>query len=282
MTCRILCFSLAVGLFSALSAEEFSRPETDAPSCPENCFVHPWQGKKVGYLGDSITDPKSNPETRKYWDFLKEWLGITPYVYAVGGRQWNDIPRQAEALKREHGGEVDAIVVLIGTNDYHHGLPVGEWYEESMGKAKFAEGKPMAEVARKQRRLLMNDSTFCGRINKGLSALKSNFPDKQIVLLTPLHRAFAMFGPTNVQPDESFRNGCGEYIDAYVQAIKEAGNVWSVPVIDLNAVSGMNPTVEEQKMYFVNPETDLLHPSTAGQERMARTLMYQLLAFPVW
>ena len=58
--------------------------------------------------------------------------------------------------------------------------------------------------------------------------------------------------------------------------------MWSVPVIDLNAVSGMNPTVEEQKMYFVNPETDLLHPSTAGQERMARTLMYQLLAFPVW
>ena len=46
--------------------------------------------------------------------FLKEWLDITPYVYGVSGRQWNDVPRQAEQLKKEHGEEVDAIVVLMG------------------------------------------------------------------------------------------------------------------------------------------------------------------------
>lgn len=23
----------------------------------EGCFQHPWQGKRVGYIGDSITDP---------------------------------------------------------------------------------------------------------------------------------------------------------------------------------------------------------------------------------
>lgn len=48
---------------------------------------------------------------------MKEWLDITPYVYGVSGRQWNDVPRQAEQLKKEHGEEVDAIVVLMGTND---------------------------------------------------------------------------------------------------------------------------------------------------------------------
>mgnify|MGYP002236130987 FL=1 len=56
---------------------------------------------------------------------MKEWLDITPYVYGVSGRQWNDVPRQAEQLKKEHGEEVDAIVVLMGTNDFNSSVPVG-------------------------------------------------------------------------------------------------------------------------------------------------------------
>lgn len=47
---------------------------------------HPWQGKKVGYIGDSITDPNCyGNKIKKYWDFLQEWLGITPYVYGISG-----------------------------------------------------------------------------------------------------------------------------------------------------------------------------------------------------
>ena len=39
---------------------------------------------EVGFLDDSITDPNSyGDKIRKYWDFLKEWLGIIPYVYGV-------------------------------------------------------------------------------------------------------------------------------------------------------------------------------------------------------
>ena len=67
------------------------------------CVQHPWQGKKVGYIGDSITDPNCyGNKIKKYWDFLQEWLGITPYVYGISGRQWNDVPRQAEQLMKEH------------------------------------------------------------------------------------------------------------------------------------------------------------------------------------
>ena len=95
-----------------------------------------------------------------------------------------------------------------------------------------------------------------------------------------LHWGLANFGETNVQPDENYQNSCGEYVDAYVQAVKEAGNVWGVPVIDFNAVTGLNPMVEEQLIYFYDAGYDRLHPSTKGQIRMARTLMYQLLALP--
>lgn len=87
------------------------------------------------------------------------------------------------------------------------------------------------------------------------------------MLLTPLHRSLAEFGETNVQPDESYQNACGEYIDTYIQAVKEAGNVWGMPVIDLNAVSGMNPMVEEQLVYFYDSGFDRLHPNTKGHER---------------
>lgn len=248
----------------------------------QGTYRHPWLGKRVGYLGDSITDPGSyGDKIRKYWDFLKEWLGITPYVYGVSGKQWDDLPRQAEQLKREHGDDVDAIMVFLGTNDFNDGVPMGEWFTEREEQVMAARGEVQKLVTRKQRTSIFSTDTYKGRINIGLLRLKQLFPDKQIVLLTPLHRSLANFGDKNVQPDESYQNACGEYIDAYVQAIKEAGNVWSVPVIDLNAVTGMNPMVEEQMIYFYDSRFDRLHPSTKGQERMARTLVYQLLSLPV-
>ena len=66
----------------------------------------------------------------------------------------------------------------------------------------------------------------------------------------------------------------------YVEAIKETANVWSVPVIDLNALCGLNPMLEEHARYFSDPKRDLLHPNAKGHERIARTLMYQLQGLP--
>ena len=128
----------------------------------------------------------------------------------------------------------------------------------------------------------MDEGTFRGRMNIGIKRLKELFPDKQIVLFTPIHRARAEFGPTNLQPDESWQNLCGEYFSAYVDAVKEAANVWGVPVIDLNSVCGMNPMVEAQQPYFRDPATDLLHPSDKGQRRLALTMVRQLMALPVF
>jgi len=264
----------------------FAQGQTsEAPKACENsngCIQHPWFGKRVGYIGDSITDPNSyGDKIKKYWSFLEQWLGTTSYVYGISGRQWNDVPRQAEQLKKEHGDEVDAIVVFMGTNDFNSSVPIGEWFTEKEEQVMAARGEPQKLVTRVRREFILSNDTYKGRINIGISQLKKLFPDKQIVLLTPLHRSLANFGEKNVQPDESYQNGCGEYIDAYVQAIKEAGSLWGIPVIDFNAVTGLNPMVEEQLIYFYDAGFDRLHPSTKGQERMARTLMYQLLPLPV-
>lgn len=242
---------------------------------------HPWQGKRVAFIGDSFTDPQSyGNKIKKYWSFLQEWLDITPYVYGVSGRQWNDVPFQAKQLYEGHGNDVDAILVFLGTNDFNAGVPIGGWFTEKKERVMAARGKPKTLVDLTKRTLVMDKDTYRGRINIGISELKKLFPDKQIILLTPMHRSFADFGEKNVQPDESYQNDCGEYVDTYVQAVKEAGNIWGIPIIDLNSATGMNPMVEEQLIYFYDSSFDRLHPNTKGQERIAKTLFHQLFLYP--
>lgn len=122
--------------------------------------------------------------------------------------------------------------------------------------------------------------SFRGRINIALDSLKRTFPEKQIVLLTPIHRSGFYANEKNWQVPEDYTNRCGEYLDAYVDAVKEAGQVWAVPVIDLGALCGLYPMMDEYAHYFHNAETDRLHPNNAGHKRMASTLMYQLLTIP--
>lgn len=248
----------------------------------QRCWQHPWQGKRVAYFGDSITDPRNSGSKKKYWGFLQDWLGITPYVYGVSGRQWNDIPRQAQKLQEEHGDSVDAILIFIGTNDYNAGVPIGEWFTERPEKVMAGIHEPKHMVDRRHRYPVMSDSTYRGRINKALDCVKRMYPQKQIVLLTPIHRAEFYANEKNWQPREDYTNQCGEYIDAYVESVKEAGNLWAVPVIDLNALCGLYPLMDEMAPYFHNTENDRLHPNDVGQARMAQTLMMQLLTLPVY
>lgn len=247
----------------------------------QGVFQHPWQGKRVGFLGDSIWDPNAYTDVKKTWSFLSDWLQITPYVYAVSGNEWTHIRHQAQQLKSEHGDEVDAILVFVGTNDFLAGVPIGHWWTEKREEVMQAVGHPKAPVNRVRRTMVMSDDTYKGRINQAVSLLKQLFPTQQIVLLTPLHRGHADFGERNLQPDESYQNSAGEYVNAYIQATLEAADVWGIPVIDISSLSGLNPMVTEQLPYFINPATDQLHPNTSGHQRMAATLYYQLLTLPV-
>ena len=250
------------------------------PALPQMLVSHPWQEKRVAYLGDSITDPNIKASKVKYWGFLEQWLQITPYVYGVSGRQWNDIPRQTDKLKQEHGQDVDAIMIFMGTNDDNNGVPLGVWWDERVTQVEYGHGQTKSMVTRRQRTPSMDPTTFRGRINIAMDSLKRTFPTKQIVLLTPIHRSDFHANEKNWQCDESYTNQCGEYLDAYINAVKEAGDVWAVPVIDWAASSGLFPLMDEYAQYFNKADTDRLHPNDKGHERMARTLMQQLLALP--
>ena len=234
--------------------------------------THPWYGARVGIIGDSISDPQVANGPEKYYWYMAREIGIVPCVVARNGQQWNEVLPQANRLKNEYGDSIDAILILMGTNDFNAGVPIGEWFTEEYVQVEAANGEPKSMHTRRHRTPNFDSNTFKGRINIALDSLKNMYPHQQIILMTPLHRGYAKFSETNIQPDENYTNRGGEYVDAYINAVKEAGNVWAVPVIDLNAISGIFPLNRSQKDYFPR-DNDRLHPTDEGHERIAAALI---------
>ena len=278
MVCSLIVGAVCcAGVAAAPSPSQSARavaPDVAGASAPE--VVSQWKGKKVAFLGDSITDKIHVGTSANYWNFLPTILGCDAYVYGKNGWQMSGMIDQARKLKDELGGDVDAIFIFAGTNDFNGGVPLGEWYAEEEAETR----KNAQTLKLKHRRMLFDKDTFRGRINTLMAYLKKEFPDQQVILLTPIHRAYARFGEGNVQPDESWANTRGLFIDSYVNAVREAAGVWSVPVIDLYSECGLYPCEPVHAKYFHNAATDMLHPNAAGHERMARTMAYRMLALP--
>ena len=236
-----------------------------------------WDGKRVAYLGDSMTDPKNTSCTLHYWHYLDTLVGIKPVVYARSGYKWDGIYKKANELYAACPPDsIDAIFIWAGTNDYNGSVPPGEFYTERMDSVN-VDG---VMSLRKHRTMSMDDSTFCGNINRTLHYLKTHYPTKQIVILTPIHRAYAKFSAKNEQPDENYANGQNMYVEEYIDILKRGAQLWAVPVIDLYSVSGLMPVLDEHTQYFHDEKSDRLHPNDPGHYRLARTIQMQLLALP--
>lgn len=206
----------------AKAANNKSTNEADGvPSRKVLAQIHPWYGARVAFLGDSQTDPRNNGSKKKYWGFLSEWLDIQPYVYGISGRQWSQLPAQVEKLHNEHGSDVDAILILMGTNDYNHGVRIGQWYEEGDTVVEAAYGEMKRKEQRHYRRFSYDPNTFRGRINIAMKLIKEYYTDKQVILLTPIHRAIFDANDKNLQPEENIESRGGLYQDAYVESVKE-------------------------------------------------------------
>ena len=221
--------------------------------------------KRVLILGDSISDKCHVGCTKNYWGFLAENLFFTPYVYAVNGAQMLRLPGQLKAFAKDHKFAPDVVLAFAGTNDYNANIPLGEWY--SVKDAIVNRNGRKANV--KKRSFNFDESTFRGRINILMKLIKEAYPNAKVLVVTPLHRGYAWFGDANVQPDESYSNERGLFIDDYVSVIREAGAVWSVKVVDLFADSGILPNLRSQDPFINNVNSDRLHPSTKGHKILA-------------
>lgn len=196
------------------------------------------KGKKINFLGDSITEGAClNDWNNVYWMQLGRHTDAIVRGYGIGGT------RIAPRLMPERPGEegfgqyfgsrvekmdpdADIIVVFGGTNDFGHGdAPFGDFSDRTA-------------------------DTFCGAIHELYVSLLEKYPTATIMVITPLHRS-----------TEDIPNMHGKVLKDYVDMIRRAAEYYSLPVLDLYAVSGMQPAIPMLKEKYM---PDGLHPNDAG------------------
>lgn len=235
-----------------------------------------WQGKRVAFLGDSMTDPNNKAADTKYWEYLRQLIGIEPHVFARSGYMWDRLYDKAVEMHDSLGSNVDAIFLWCGTNDFNHARLLGEFFTTATDSVNY-NGKI---VERLHRTPVMDEPTFSSNINRVLSYLKTNYPEVQIIVMTPIHRGYARFGEKNEQPGEYYANGLGLFLEDYIATLRRGAEIWGVPVIDLYTDSGILPNLDSNVPFISNEATDRLHPSNAGHYRIARTIQAALNALP--
>lgn len=211
-----------------------------------------WSGKKVAFLGDSIT---GNGE---YVASYKSLTGCAVYNYGVGGSHIAKSPDEDgtrpsfEERYTSIPTDADLVIVFGGTNDFGHSSE--HYYHQTTAPfGSFADGANN------------NTITFYAGLHRLFAGLYSMFKDKPIVVITPIHRGTLEY---TVASDGTLTEGTnatsGKTFKEYVCAIKEVAAYYSLPVIDAYAESGLNPIVDSS--YF----KDGLHPNDAGGLKLAK------------
>lgn len=244
-----------------------------------------WKGKRIAFLGDSITEGVGVNKGECYWNYLEEMLGCVSFSFGKSGELFRGLLPQIDTLFSQCSDDVDAIVLFAGTNDYNAGLPMGEWYTPAVDQEVIVgyEGDKPLYATRKRREFNTDISTFRGSINAVMDKIRKFYPTKQIIIMTPLHRAYANYGGSNIQYDELHTDKGGFYVDEYISVLKEAPNVWACDIIDLHSKSGLFPLNDKQaEIFFCSAATDRLHPNAKGHMRIAETMAVAMKNIPVF
>lgn len=207
------------------------------------------ENKRINFLGDSITFGTGTSEERFiYHQVLKRKADLAEARnYGIGGTR---IARQSTPSEKEKhdldfcsrveqmDDDADIIVVFGGTNDYGHGdAPMGSFSDRT-------------------------EHSFYGACHVLMEKLICKYPGKPIVFMTPLHRCGEMKAMANGVPKNlTLRD--------YVHALKEVAEYYSIPVLDLYAVSGIQPNIPALREMFC---PDGLHPNDAGNAVIADKL----------
>lgn len=133
----------------------------------------------------------------------------------------------------------DLITIFAGTNDFKLNVKLGK----------------IGNINNKN----FDVSTFYGAYRSLIENIRKQNPSAKIYLFTPIQR-------NNEGYDIKHRNIAGYKLIGYVNAVKNIGKLYKLPVVDLYSTSGI--TMENLKTYTV----DGLHPNNKG---------YQLIVKPI-
>lgn len=200
------------------------------------------KGRKIAFLGDSISEGCGASAYEK--SFVGLFAAAHPeaevFNYSIGGTK---IAKQTSVnyeydtkpfytRVNEFDPELDVVFIFGGTNDFGHGdAPMGR-----KGVAIYVD-------------------TFYGCYYKLLIDIQNRCPNARIVIVTPLHRHGEDF--IAIRPD-------GEYVlKDYVVMIKNIAEYFSLPVLDLWAMSGIQPNIPANMQRYA---PDGCHPNDAGHK----------------
>ncbi|MFL2118548.1 SGNH/GDSL hydrolase family protein [Marinilactibacillus psychrotolerans] len=230
------------------------------------------------FFGDSVT------EFGNYPDIVAVNTGMTVHNIGLGGTRLShhtdpyydnfslsklieaitndDVSEQVETLEDENNTfspkfklhfndlmeinfeEVDFISIFLGTNDY-----MGTIYGGNV---------PLGNESDTTR------ETFYGGINVAVDTLKENFPDVEIVFVTPTWRT------NNEQlgggSAEENANSSGYYLVDYVDALINRGDHYNIPTLDLYRESDINEETESKYL------ADDVHPNDEGFEHLGNLI----------
>ena len=205
------------------------------------------KGLKINFLGDSITEGHGTTGVEKtYWSLLGKRTGAVVRGYGIGGtrfaKQKNPSANPRHDLDfvmraKEMDDDADVVVVFGGTNDFGHGdAPIGCFEDREY-------------------------TTFYGACHTLFTDLINKYPNAVIVIMTPLHR----HNEDNLKGD-GFKAEDVAPLSTYVKIIKEVAEYYSLAVLDMWSISGIQPRVPIIKEKYC---PDGLHPNDAGHEIIA-------------
>lgn len=209
------------------------------------------QGKKINFLGDSITEGHgTSGEACFFTTLIARETGAICRNYGIGGTR---IARQTvPSLYPQHDldfpgrvdgmdPDADVVVVFGGTNDFGHG------------------DAPLGSMADRTK------DTFYGGLHELYTRLIEKYPAARIVVLTPLHR----LNEDNPRGDGNKPQDVAT-LKEYVAIIRQVAEYYSLPVLDLFATSGLQPRVPVIQQLYV---PDGLHPNDAGHRLLAEQII---------
>ena len=205
------------------------------------------KGKKINFLGDSITEGcgTSGIEFGFPW-LLKQRLDLAEARnYGIAGtRIAAQLACQGSGEDRNYCGraleldpDADVVVVFGGTNDYGHGdAPLGNPEDRT-------------------------ENTFWGACHVLFARLQERFPEAAIVVLTPLHRT----NEENERGDSSKPVPSGS-LETYVEILRAVVKRFDLPMLDLFAKSAVDTRIPGVVEKYI---PDGLHPNDAGHVVLA-------------
>ena len=208
------------------------------------------RNKRILFLGDSITAGHGTTGKEKWFtSLLEKRYGMECVNYGIGGTRIarqekpsenpehdKDFPGRVDKMVRE----ADVVCVFGGTNDFGHGdAPLGKMSDRTV-------------------------FTFYGALHVLYSSLIERYPAALIFVITPLHR----LGEDNPRGSSCKKNDVAT-LREYVEIIRQVAEYYSLPVLDLYAMSGLQPAVKAICEKYI---PDGLHPNDEGHRVIAERI----------